>query len=210
MIEAGLMRPELDWLIAAELERRQATGPAGWEVQAAQALDLDLALRRDVAALRTELEPLVARIVPLLGQVIRLSDRVCDTAEAVSADKVGMADGDVWHRVWVASGVRELERVFARLGAVFPKGTVKVDQLAVAAHHGRRRGRRPHRRPRLPRPGRRRTSARFRSGSTGYSHRGGCSTTPPRVTSSTTIGMYASLASTSARCSASTSTPSTC
>jgi hypothetical protein len=30
LIEAGLMVPELRWLIAGELERRQAAGPAAW------------------------------------------------------------------------------------------------------------------------------------------------------------------------------------
>jgi hypothetical protein len=32
LIEAGEMVPELGWLIALELERRQAAGPAGWVV----------------------------------------------------------------------------------------------------------------------------------------------------------------------------------
>ena len=32
LADEGLMRVQLDWLIAGELERRQAAGPAGWAV----------------------------------------------------------------------------------------------------------------------------------------------------------------------------------
>ena len=90
LIEAGLMRPQLDWLIAAELERRQAVPLAGWVTLGSR--------RRRLAALIVA-ALVVACILIGAGYGVRAATDHPAACHSVTEDSA-ITDCDYSHGAW--------------------------------------------------------------------------------------------------------------
>jgi hypothetical protein len=107
---------------------RKAAVPALPEVVAAQMQVDSCQLRHQAEVLREELEPLVDRIVPLLARITVLMEWAGDVADAID-NAPGDATWETYEAVMEQSGVRELQQMFGRLAAAFPKDSVRMENL---------------------------------------------------------------------------------
>lgn len=87
--------------------------PPSPEVTLADVRGNDPTLVAEITDARRRLDEIGPEVIALLTEVAQLEERVCDAAEAMGTDEIGIAPA--WGQVFEVTGAEELHKAAARI-----------------------------------------------------------------------------------------------